>query len=412
MKINTTLHEPSAVVLWDESFLWGLIALRTLRQKGLAFRLIRAGDIRAGALDGHKLLFVPGGWASNKLKALGDGGVEAIRQFVRDGGNYLGFCGGAGLATQDGLGLLDIQRVPSEYRVPSFSGQVLCSVDDHLLWSGIYKPVFWAWWPSQFRVKGNEVRICAQYDKALPDAYSSDIRVGSVRTEAEWSEREAKYGIHLNPARLAGEPAVVEGFFGKGRVLLSLLHFDTPDDARGNRVLRQAWSNLGGTLLAEPPAEDSCRLLSGAVKTLLHEARALIAVGESLRLWRWRTHWVLQWKRGVRGLEYCTLANMAAALAENLSFRFGDDIPEQTTEKLLAVAHLFASFRTRAELLLHQEYEAMMQEPLAYDRCSHPAMQELRISLFGSAKSYGGEFKTLLDEIDSLLFQLISPAAA
>jgi len=37
------------------------------------------------------MIFVPGGWASNKRKALGEEGMQKIRSFVDDGGSYLGF---------------------------------------------------------------------------------------------------------------------------------------------------------------------------------------------------------------------------------------------------------------------------------------------------------------------------------
>src|SRR5512143_2962188 len=94
-----------AAVLWDESFLWGVMAYKALDACGLACDLIRTEDVREGKLSGYPLLFVPGGWASNKKKALGNDGIEEIKRFVHDGGAYLGFCGGAGLATLDGIGL-------------------------------------------------------------------------------------------------------------------------------------------------------------------------------------------------------------------------------------------------------------------------------------------------------------------
>ena len=58
-------------------------------------------------LDYSDLLIVPGGWASDKTAALRQEGRDAVREFVRNGGSYLGICGGAGFAldTRDGLGL-------------------------------------------------------------------------------------------------------------------------------------------------------------------------------------------------------------------------------------------------------------------------------------------------------------------
>jgi len=396
-----------AAVLWDESYLWGLTALRALRNKGLLYDLMRAEDIRSGALDGHAMLFVPGGWASNKLKALGNEGADAIRSFVRQGGNYLGLCGGAGLATQDCLGLLPVERVPTARRVPSFSGPISCTVDDHPMWDNIYRPIFHAWWPSQFHIVGKDVRTCARYDRAMPDAYSSDIRVGALSTTEEWTSREAAYGINLNPERLSGEPAVVEGEYGSGRVLLSLLHFDTPDDARGNRVLRKLWTYLGGTCRTDTPEALSPKRYAPEAAPLLREAHALIAVGESLGLWHWRTPWVLQWKRGVRGLEYCTLTNIAVSVAEQLGQSFAEDVPSPFVVELQRLSENFAAFRIRAEELLRKEHAALQQGLISYDTSDDPALQDLRRLIFGSAKSHGGEFKTLLDEIDAFWHRLL-----
>ena len=77
-------------------------------------------------LDYSDLLIVPGGWASDKTAALGQEGRDAVREFVRSGGSYLGICGGAGFAldTQDGLGLVNVKRVPTAQRIPSFSGEI------------------------------------------------------------------------------------------------------------------------------------------------------------------------------------------------------------------------------------------------------------------------------------------------
>ena len=73
---------------WDESFIWGVMTYRALKEAGLSFRLVSARDIRTGALLNCAVLLVPGGWSSNKIKALGDTGAARIRQFVNEGGTY------------------------------------------------------------------------------------------------------------------------------------------------------------------------------------------------------------------------------------------------------------------------------------------------------------------------------------
>ena len=138
-------------LFWDESLLWGLMAWRALIEAGLPFDLLRSEDIRTGTLSRYAMIFVPGGWASAKLRTLGEKGQVEIRSFVENGGSYLGICGGAGLATESGIGLMPIQRKATQERVPSFSGPVRLSLVDHVIWENVESSVFSAWWPSQFQ---------------------------------------------------------------------------------------------------------------------------------------------------------------------------------------------------------------------------------------------------------------------
>jgi hypothetical protein len=74
-----TVPKRACALLWDESFLWGVMAWRALKAAGLPFDLLRSEDIRQGALYRYRMIFVPGGWASNKISALGERGREEIR---------------------------------------------------------------------------------------------------------------------------------------------------------------------------------------------------------------------------------------------------------------------------------------------------------------------------------------------
>ena len=96
-------------ILWDASHIWGLMAWRAVRALGLPCLLVKGQDIAERALLGKphapvpdsgnaSLLLVPGGNARLKAQALGPAGREAVRRWLAGGGNYLGFCGGAGLA--------------------------------------------------------------------------------------------------------------------------------------------------------------------------------------------------------------------------------------------------------------------------------------------------------------------------
>jgi hypothetical protein len=459
-----TLPKRPCVLLWDESFLWGVMAWRALREAGLPFDLIRAEDIREGGLCGYRMLFVPGGWASNKMDALGERGREEIRRFVAAGGSYLGICGGAGMATEDGLDLLPIRRRPSSERVPSFSGRIRLSCTEHMIWQDIGTPVFCAWWPSQFRIADSDVHVLARYEDPQMDAFSSDINVADGGI-AGWSGLEQRYGIFLDPARLRGEPAVVEGRLGHGRVILSLVHFDTPGDRDGAVVLKNLWTYLSsdgsarsetGTRRAEGQSgpdfpqevvESACECIPGGlprgkrvkngfvplqdrrfsaescgelqlVREIQTAAADLIETGTRNFLWYWRNALFLHWRRGVRGLEYSTLAVMVAEIRRLLEpdclgysdMRRGlpDAMdPSRLHRDLVEIRRQIVPFATKARCLLVRERFYMQKTPLSPLVCDDEEIRRLRQELFGSTMSHGGDYKCLIDAVEGLLYKLI-----
>lgn len=420
--------EKKAALLWDESFLWGLMAYKALRAAHVSFDIIRSKDIREGRLGNYSVLFVPGGWASNKLKALEESGINEINKYVNNGGNYLGLCGGAGLATRDGIGLLNIARRPTKERVPSFSGKIRLATSGHFIWHDIQEPIFHVWWPSQFLVQDEGVKILASYKAALPDSFSSDLNVGNVEANSNWQAFEVVYQINLDPGRLIDEPAVIEGRYGKGKVILSLIHFDTPEDTNGAKVLRNLLEYLGAgcriyteSKLSPPflnynPSPSALKLAS-EIETAVD---ALIDTGMRNFLWFWRTPMLLQWRRGVRGLEYCTLYVLVKEIMEMLKDNKGisagigesgykeDSETDLSIEKALeGIKELLLPFVEKAQRLLVSERFALQGSHITYERCDSPEIQRLRSELFSNSKSYGGLFKRLLDRIDALLYEIL-----
>ena len=415
MKNRMRHTKKGAALLWDESFLWGVMAYAVLKKLTLPFETVRAKDVRAGCLDDYSFIFVPGGWSSNKLKALGDEGAEAIRGFVRTGGGYLGFCGGAGLAINDGLGLLDVHKKPTTERVPSFSGRIQIKTRKHNIWNGMPNAIFYAWWPPQFGSLNKGIKVLAQYGKALPDSFSSDLNTGDVATAGNWTELEQIYKINLNPSRIVGEPAVIEGRYGEGVVILSLIHFDTVDDCNGGIILRNLWNyfldghasfendeapktNINKCLKANEPS------LSLAIAYELEAAASdLIDLGMRNFLWFWRNPLLLQWRRGVRGLEYCTLYVMIGQMTALLK----NSLDPGIEKSLKGLRKKILSFLQQAKELLILERIALQQGHITYERCDDAAIQKLREDLFSKSKSYGGRFKELLDDIDHIVYRLL-----
>ncbi|RJR20717.1 MAG: hypothetical protein C4581_03060 [Nitrospiraceae bacterium] len=441
---DSKLSTPKVAFLWDESFLWGLMAYKALTGLSLPFDLIKAEDIKAGTLNNYKMLFVPGGWASNKIRVLGEEGVIEVQKFVSEGGSYLGFCGGAGLATtgRDGLGLVNIKRRPTRERVPSFSGRIELNVNAHAMWKDIpphppltkgglrgggnSSPVFHAWWPSQFIVEDEDIKILATYGDAMPDAFSSDICIGDVGSADRWEELEAVYKINLNPARLRDEPAVIEGIYGKGKVILSLVHFDTPEDVIGQKVLVNLWEYLLRSEVRSQKLPPHPPLTKGGhrggasampLSNIFSLSSELISLGERNFLWFWRNSLLLQWRRGVRGLEYNTLYIMMKEIAAQITEHRrqiteggtqNTDHRTQITDKQIEnIKSLLTPFVEKAKHLLLLERHALQKGHITYERCDDPEIQRLRSELFSESKSYGGKFKELLDKVDRLLYLLL-----
>ncbi len=103
---------------------------------------------------------------------------------------------------------------------------------------------------------------------------------------------------------------------------------------------------------------------------------------------------LLQWRRGVRGLEYNTLFAMVKELGE----RGGPD------NKLGEVRDLLVPFIEKAKSLLILERHAIQNGYISYAKCDDKEIKDLRAELFSESKSHGGKFKELVDVIDKHLY--------
>ena len=233
-------------------------------------------------------------------------------------------------------------------------------------------------------------------------------------------ELETRYAINLDPERLRGEPAVIRSRFGEGTVLLSLVHFDSPDDANGATVLANIWKELLPACApatvrkktAQPEKTTSLAAARPALAALAEEMKqsvdGLIDLGVRNFLWFPRNSVILQWRRGVRGLEYCTLKVLMDEIAGIVAARPGcpaathdgkdtGRIAALAAESLAAAAEWLFPFIDEARTLLVLERQAMTTERLTFDESSDPAIRAIRAKLFSGAKSHGGMFEKAID---------------
>jgi putative intracellular protease/amidase len=416
-------------LLWDKSFFWGYLAVMALRDLGFTFDLVSAQGVRGGALSSYQLLVVPGGWASLKSEALGPDGRNELRRFVRQGGSYLGLCGGAGLALRvdEGLGLLPVARKPLTERLPNCSGSIrVRRSGDHALWCGLPDEAsFQVWWPSQFEILEPEtVQVVGCYHQPGDDFFVSDLNVFETQAAGiDWRLLERDYEINLDPRILLGEPAVLEGRFGAGRVLLSYPHLETPGDAQGNLALFNVWYDLlataapaekGPGVESLPPSFDPASVT--LLQRIAEEAEELVTLGAYLELWTWRNSWLLQWRRGVRGAEFGTLCLLLQGLREQAErcLGTGHNAPE-ISRAVQGVEKVWRSFKTRARALLEAEAQESSAGKSDGSQEFGESVHALRMEIFNcvhcyGSKSYGGLYRPLLDAVDSLLFRSLQAA--
>ena len=101
---------PSAIPL--------IAAIEKAKEHPFQISRITAAEIQSGKLAEVDVLVHPGGSGGGQGKALGEKGRKAVRDFVRQGGGYLGVCGGAYLATNDyewSLNLIDAKVVDKRH---------------------------------------------------------------------------------------------------------------------------------------------------------------------------------------------------------------------------------------------------------------------------------------------------------
>jgi glutamine amidotransferase-like uncharacterized protein len=97
--------KPLRVVIYDDggapdrSFEFVDKNLKMGNPKDYSIRKIKGEDVRSGILDSADVVVFPGGSGSAQAKSLEPTGREKVREFVKNGGGYMGICGGSYLAT-------------------------------------------------------------------------------------------------------------------------------------------------------------------------------------------------------------------------------------------------------------------------------------------------------------------------
>lgn len=188
---------------------------------------LKGADIAAGGLKGYDLVVFTGGSGSAEAAGLGEKGREEVRDFVRNGGGYVGICAGAYLACTGfewGVGVLNARTVSPKWR--RGQGEVKIGGEafgEKLADRGI-------------RYSNGPI-IKPDARKDLPEFET----LVSFRTEL--AENDTPVGVMVNA------PAMVRGGYGLGRVFTSSPH---PEQTAGleplvEKAMRWAARSKGPT---------------------------------------------------------------------------------------------------------------------------------------------------------------------
>ena len=253
----------------------------------VACTFINAEDVQAGKLKAKDfdVLVMPGGSGYDRYTQLGEAGFEKIRKYIREGGHYYGVCAGIALALNDPkrLRLIPYTREKNPPR-GGFSGAVkLNARAEELL--GV----------------SAGTRYFRYHDGPLP-AKGDPVPDSEYEVLATFDSHVMQKGKSVTP--MYGMPAMIYGRYGKGKVLVTVMHpeyFPSTHDVLGARPLRVVYyageiDGLGDTrktveeavaLAARPDVDVTFASGEQIAEGALDHADALVIPGGQQKgMWR------------------------------------------------------------------------------------------------------------------------------
>lgn len=199
------------------------------------YQRVSASDIRNGLLKYYDTLIMPGGSASAEARGLGSEGLVAIRDFVRDGGGYIGFCAGTYLAMGYGPDKLDMIAADLVDGAHWDRGKGMAAVEFNAKGRAIL---------------GNFNRVDMYYENG-PVLAVDDYHWLPKLTVLATYKSEIRDNKAAEPV-MVDSPAIVAGNYGNGKVLCFSPHPELTCDL-GDVVLRAAtWTKRKSEEPEEP----------------------------------------------------------------------------------------------------------------------------------------------------------------
>ena len=224
LELPDDFHETKVALLtWSGALLPALEKM--FECMGFEVETVSGSEIRFGALKDFDILVCPGG-SGSPLNDLGVNGINRIRNFIEDGGGYLGICAGALYASD----YFVWKGVPSIE--PPFDEEIVMGTDLNFdLFPGVgYFPI------EEISVHTAMTQInIVDHTHPVTDSLPDHMHVFYAQGPYLEPHEDANVTI-LATYDVTGDPAIVAFQYGRGRVLLSGVHpeYEMDSDRDGN----------------------------------------------------------------------------------------------------------------------------------------------------------------------------------
>ena len=185
-------------------------------EKGFEVQRVDPASIRAGVLTNLNVLIMPGGSGSKQATNLETSGREAIQQFVKNGGGYVGVCAGAYLASSHyswSLNLINAQVIDRQHWARG-KGNVILTLT-HLGEKALGHP------ESEVEVYYGQGPL---YGRGTNDTLPAYEELAIYKTEV--AKENVPAGVPMGV--MLGTTAIARSEYGKGRVICFSPHPEKP----------------------------------------------------------------------------------------------------------------------------------------------------------------------------------------
>jgi len=192
---------------WED----GVVAFeKFLDYKNISHTRITASYINLNPLSNYKVLFFPGGDADFYNSLINQNGVTHIRNFVINGGSYIGICAGADYACDK----LIWEGIEYDYPLDLFKGTAIGPIDNLAVW------------PKYSMTTVNMNKSC-EINKFQP-LTKQILYWGGTYFEPN---NDANIEVIATFANYQNLPAIISFYYQKGRVLLISPHPEIEEDS-------------------------------------------------------------------------------------------------------------------------------------------------------------------------------------